>query len=260
MSSVFDYDFDEIMKGLDDESVSGIVGGTVPGMFTGTPYQRNMFIGLIGDTSGSMYGKKLEILNASNTEIVNILKDKEANLETAGLKIAVMEFNSSAHWLNQEAIDIREYFYTSIENASGGTNYGAVYSILEKDLSPDRMLKNAHDYAPVILFVTDGMPNYTYEAQLEKLKKNPWFSHAIRIAIMINDNNCVENPEECKSVLREFTGSDEMVKEVKELSKLKDMIVTATVNSVLLQSRAGSQQEPEDPFDIVYKDDFMSKQ
>ena len=71
---------------------------------------------------------------------------------------------------------------------------------------------------------------------------------------------CVENPEECKSVLREFTGSDEMVKEVKELSELKDMIVTATVNSVLLQSRAGSQQEPEDPFDIVYKDDFMSKQ
>ena len=48
--------------------------------------------------------------------------------------------------------------------------------------------------------------------------------------------------------------------EKKELSELKDMIVTATVNSVLLQSRAGSQQEPEDPFDIVYKDDFMSKQ
>ena len=246
MSSVFEYNFEDFMKGLDDVSVSNIIGGSITGGFTGEPYQRYMFVGLINDTSRSMWGKKLEILNASNTEIVNILKEKEANLETAGLRIAVMEFNSTAHWMHKEAIDIREYDYTPIENATGGTNYGDAYTILSKHLSPDHMLKDAHDYAPVLLFVTDGMPSYPYETQLEKLKKNPWFSHAIRVAVMINDDHCVRNPKECREALKAFTGSDEMVKEVRDLSELKDMIVTMTVNSVLLQSRAGSQQESED--------------
>ena len=76
MSSVFEYNFEDFMKGLDDVSVSNIIGGSITGGFTGEPYQRYMFVGLINDNSFSMYGKKLEILNASNMEIVNILKDK----------------------------------------------------------------------------------------------------------------------------------------------------------------------------------------
>lgn len=248
MASVFDYNFEEIFKGLEDESVRERAGGTVTDMskFTGSPSRRNAFVCLINDNSYSMLGEKLEILNASNEEIVNILKDKEAKLQTAGIKIAVMEFNSTAQWMNAEPIDIADYYYTPIEEVKGATNYGAVYSLLEKNLSREKMLKNACDYAPVIIFVTDGMSNYPHEAQLEKLKKNEWFNHAARVAILINDNNCVEQPEACKKVLQDFTGSDELVKEVKDLSELKDMIVLMTINSVIKQTRSGSQQNAED--------------
>ena len=248
MSSVFDYNFDEIFKGLDDEAEHESVGGKLEDIekFSGSPNRRYVFVGLINDNSFSMFGKKLEILNASNEEIVNILKDKEAKLQTAGIKIAVMEFNSDARWLNTEPIDIADYYYTPIKEAKGATNYGAVCTLLEKYLSREKMLKTACDYAPVIIFVTDGMSTHTYEAQLEKLKKNEWFSHATRVAILINDNNGVENPEECRKALREFAGNDELVKEVKDLSELKDMIVLMTINSVIKQTRSGSQQKAEE--------------
>ena len=64
MSSVFDYNFDEIFKGLDDEAEHESVGGKLEDIekFSGSPNRRYVFVGLINDNSFSMFGKKLEIL------------------------------------------------------------------------------------------------------------------------------------------------------------------------------------------------------
>lgn len=207
------------------------------------PSVRKMVLFFIIDTSYSMYGCKISTVNAALDEVVMQLKEKEGKFQTAHVEVMVMEFNSEANWLTKDPIYIQDYQYEPIQEVKGATNYGAVYAKMEKALSRSTVLKDRSDYAPCIVFISDGEPNYPFAAQLDYLKENEWFKHAIRVAVLINNDGCVSHPEECKRVLKDFTGNDEMVKEVKDISELKDMIVLMTMNSVIKQTRSGTQQK-----------------
>ena len=243
MANTSDFNFKNpfVFPGLDDEVVSdNIIDIT---KMEASPSVRKMVLFTVFDTSYSMYGSKISTVNAAMEEVVQQLKEKEGKFQTAHVEMMVMEFNSEANWLTKEPVYIGDYQFEPIKEVKGATNYGAVYSLLDNGLSRSTLLKDRCDYAPCIVFISDGEPNYPYEAQLEQLKKNEWFKHAIRVSILINENGCVNNAEECKRVLKEFTGDNEMVKEVKDISELKDMIVVMTMNSVIQQTRSGTQQK-----------------
>ena len=79
-------------------------------------------------------------------------------------------------------------------------------------------------YAPVLFLMSDGEPTDDYRSGIEVLKRNNWFKAAIKVAIGIgNDAN--------KSMLAEFTGSDESVIEVHTPEELKKWIQFVTVTS-----------------------------
>ncbi len=79
-------------------------------------------------------------------------------------------------------------------------------------------------YAPVLFLMSDGEPTDDYRSGIEVLKHNNWFKAAIKVAIGIgNDAN--------RSMLAEFTGSDESVIEVHTPEELKKWIQFVTVTS-----------------------------
>ena len=84
------------------------------------------------------------------------------------------------------------------------TSLGAAFKELEKKLCRAGLLKfekDQHILRPIIILFTDGQPTDSYKYELIILKKNAWFSHALKFAIGIDseiDRNVliefVENP------------------------------------------------------------------
>ena len=155
--------------------------------------RRTMVLFFIIDTSGSMRGAKIGQVNAAIEGILP--KIKEISKENADAE------------------------------AGGTTALGDACRELNEALSTKTFMKEVSgSYAPVLFLMSDGEPTDDYRSGIEVLKHNNWFKAAIKVAIGIgNDAN--------KSMLAEFTGSDESVIEVHTPEELKKWIQFVTVTS-----------------------------
>ena len=154
------------------------------------------------DASGSMRGARADAVNvAMHDVVVDVLesarKNKSADLEVS-VAILIFKGDNTEEWIvpKSKIEDIeqnwtpiaQEYFY-------GGTPTGSAIEAIIDDMEKGNYGETDKDaIPPVILLVSDGMPNGdnpTYEEVLERTDRNhPKFSanfrYSTRIAIGIN--------------------------------------------------------------------------
>ena len=164
-----------------------------------------------------------------NTEASkNIAKLKVISKENADaeIKVCVLNFATKAKWVTAAPVSVEDEAYRwEYVEAGGTTALGDACRELNEALSTKTFMKEVSgSYAPVLFLMSDGEPTDDYRSGIEVLKRNNWFKAAIKVAIGIgNDAN--------KSMLAEFTGSDESVIEVHTPEELKKWIQFVTVTS-----------------------------
>lgn len=185
------------------------------------------------DTSGSMDGQNIQAVNQAMHSAGQLLSEISKKNNDAEIKVAVLEFNNGASW-GQYAngpISAEKFTFNDL-TASGGTDLEAALYELDDKLSKNKFLKSqTGSYKPVIIFMSDGMPNSGYEKALEKINKNDWFKHGIKLAININGDSDV-------NVLAELAGSSECIIDSSNPEALLSTIKFASVRASEFQSHS----------------------
>lgn len=204
--------------------------------------KRAMVVFLIIDISGSMKGARIGAVNDAIRNLLPELKKREASNTNAEIRIAIMEFSSTANWRTLSPQPISNFVYDDITYVSGGTNFGAAFCALNDKLSRKAFLNaTAGAYTPLIILLTDGKPSdiALYPEQLDKLRHNSWFQYATKAGIAIEEGAL--SPE-CKKVLLEFTGNEKMVLEAQNTNVLSKQIELVTLTGVDFVTQQGSLQ------------------
>ena len=203
------------------------------------------------DASGSMNGSKIGTVNVAMEECIPLLREVEQLNDDAEIKVAILQFSSGYSWITPLSgpVGLDDIIWNDLQ-AGGVTDFGAALIELDKRLSRNEYLQSQTGaYAPVILLLSDGGPTDNWELGLNKIKKNKWFQHAIKIAI---DIECGSD----RSVLAAFTGNAEAVLDAKDTSTLKKMIHKVSVRASEFQSHSKPSTDTitspeEDSADIV---------
>ena len=113
-------------------------------------YNKNKDVILMLDTSGSMFGDKLQTLKDNSIELLDTLLQIDTN------KIALIEFNSESTII-QEFTSDKEILIEKINSldANGGTNYNQALQNLDVMLDTYKKELNRD---LVVMFLTDGYP------------------------------------------------------------------------------------------------------
>lgn len=198
--------------------------------------RKTMTLFFLVDTSGSMYGEKIGSLNEAVRETIPDLNDLSVSNPDAAIKIAALQFDSEVKWLYPQPIEAEKFQWNNLQ-ADGLTSLGAALDELNGKLSKSQFMKEAAgSYAPVIILLSDGGPTDDFNAALERIKKNNWFKHAIKVAIAIgNDAD--------KNVLAQFTGTSEAVFEVHNKAALRAIIKFVSVTSSQVNSKSSGVED-----------------
>jgi uncharacterized protein YegL len=131
---------------------------------------------LVIDVSYSMSGKKLAAASAMLPEIADalarnpILSDKT--------RFSLIDFSDDAHMV-LELCDIAEQSTLPGLKVRGGTNYGAAFHLLRKQLQTDVEQLKADGYRvfrPAVFFLSDGEPtDDDWEKAFEELKNFKYY-------------------------------------------------------------------------------------
>lgn len=71
------------------------------------------------DTSGSMSGERIGIVNEAMKETMDVLKDVSAHNPDAEIKVGVLKFSTSANWVTKGLVFMDDFFWNDLE--AGGT-------------------------------------------------------------------------------------------------------------------------------------------
>ncbi len=198
--------------------------------------RKTMTLFFLVDTSGSMYGEKIGSLNEAVRETIPDLNDLSVSNPDAAIKIAALQFDSDVKWLYPQPIEAEKFQWNDLQ-ADGLTALGGALDELNSKLSKSQFMQEAAgSYAPVIILLSDGGPTDDFDAALERIKKNNWFKHAIKVAIAIgNDAD--------KNVLAQFAGTSEAVFEVHNKAALRAIIKFVSVTSSQVNSKSSGVED-----------------
>lgn len=182
-----------------------------------TPISRRiMTLFFVIDVSASMAGSKIGAVNHAMEEVIPEIKQISMSNADAEIKIATLLFSTGTEWLTPAPVSAESYYWTYLD-ADGNTDLHLACNELDKKLAKGWFMSSSSgSYAPVIFLLSDGDPTEPdlYEDSLNKLKQNPYFKRAIKVAVAIGDDAKYD-------VLTEFTGTPESVIEVHNPSDLK---------------------------------------
>ncbi len=180
--------------------------------------KRNLeFIWLL-DCSSSMTGEKIKSLNYAIKETLPEMRRVADENPEAEVYMRVITFDSSAR-IHIDRTKLDDFVWDDII-ADGMTAMGAAFGLLETALDVSNMSERG--LRPVVVLVSDGGPNDSWESKLTKLHTMPWMIKAIRIAIAIGDD-CDEQ------MLAKFVNNNEMgVLKAKTASDLVNYIKWAS--------------------------------
>lgn len=217
-----------------------------------TPSPRKvMTLFYLVDTSGSMNGSRIGTVNAAMEECIPLLKEVAQANDDAEIRVAILQFSSGCSWVTPASgpVGLEDIIWNDLQ-AGGMTEFGGALRELDKKLSRNEYLKSQTGaYAPVILLLSDGGPTDNWEPELDKIKQNNWFKHAIKIAIDIESGSD-------RAVLAQFTGNPEAILDAKDTATLKKMIHKVSVRASEFQSHSKQSTDvitspEEDSADIV---------
>lgn len=182
------------------------------------------------DTSGSMAGERIQILNTAMDNTIDALKKSRS--ADSHLKIAVLQYDTTARWVNEVTAEyIEDFIWTNIERPSGLTNVPAALKELDQKMSKNGFLGLSRgDFMPIVIFMTDGMINSQFLSDfalaLDRLNNNLWFQGAMKIGFAIG-NDADED------MVRKIVGDEGLCK-TDDLQSFADMLVKVSVKSALL--------------------------
>ncbi|MBQ2681293.1 MAG: VWA domain-containing protein [Eggerthellaceae bacterium] len=200
-----------------------------PANFTSAP-RRSLPVFYVLDTSGSMTGAPIEQLNRAMEETIDAVKQVAANNGDAQVKIAVLEFNTLARWMQPAGPeDVEDFIWTDLK-AGGLTYMGEALRELNNKLSKDEFLASATGgLYPIIIFMTDGYANDEWEKQLDIIKQNRYFRRGIRIGFAMGEKADAE-------MIARVVGDSEAVLKTLELGLFAKLMRFVSVSSVSRQS------------------------
>ena len=197
--------------------------------------RRQMVLFLLIDTSGSMEGEKIGIVNNTIREVLPELRGIGG--ADVDLKIAALAFSSGCKWLHPEPISVDTFQWNNME-AEGVTDLGAALRELNTKMAKDMFLKApSASVAPAIFLLSDGQPTDDYDGGLKVLRKNNWYRYAIRVAVAIGGDDAD------KEALSKFTGNKEAVITVHTPEALRKWIRFITVTSTQIGTKSQPLQD-----------------
>jgi uncharacterized protein YegL len=206
-----------------------------------------MVLFLLIDTSGSMEGEKIGIVNNTIREVLPELRDIGGS--DVDLKVAALSFSSGCKWLNAEPVSVDAFQWNNL-SADGVTDLGAALRELNLKMSKNTYLKApSASVAPAIFLLSDGQPTDDYEDALKTLQNNNWYKYAIRVALAIGGDDTD------KAVLAKFTGNSEAVISVHTPEALRKWIRFITVTS----TQIGTKSQPLQDGKIETKQKLMTE-
>lgn len=198
------------------------------------------------DSSGSMQGQKISMLNHTMEECMEILKRFAASNPDALMKIGVLELHSGADWMQPSGLeDLEDFVFKRLE-AGGLTDMGAVLNELDDKLSRQKFLVSTTGRCkPIIIFMTDGYPTDSWEEPLRELKNNnKWYKNAIRIGFAVGDDADVK-------IITEIVGSSEAVIQTSDLQTFSKLLLKVAINSAMIGSKSHIAGDVPDGASIV---------
>lgn len=145
--------------------------------------KRPLPVFLLLDTSGSMSGEKIEVLNMAVDQMINDFRN--ANLTNVDLKICVVTFGGSANVaLDLTSVGDAEFRHLS---ANGMTPLGGALH-LASEIINDKERVSSKGYRPTILLVSDGMPNDNWESEFDSFVNGKRTGKCERWAIAIGSD------------------------------------------------------------------------
>lgn len=189
------------------------------------------------DTSGSMRGNAIGVLNRAMQSTVDALKQVSAHNSDALVKIAVLEFNTTVRWLQPAGPEDLEHFRWDDLAAGGMTYVGAALDELDSKLSRESFLASASgSFLPIIIFMTDGFANDDYNAALQRIRQNGWFSKATRIGFAIGKDADTQ-------MISRLTGDSEAVIRTDDLGLFATMLRQVSVTSSMIVSKPSTDSD-----------------
>lgn len=192
------------------------------------------------DRSGSMSGARDAILDVAMENTISALKQVRST--DSHLRIAVLEYDSSARWLTPYPEYIEDFVWRGIASSatskkpgelsasSGLTNIPAALRELNSKMSKNGFLDlSMGSYMPIVIFMTDGLINDCFEPQLQpaldELAKNRWFKRAAKIGFAIGEGD--------KDVVIRIVGKEGFT-ETADLQAFADKLVKVSVTASLI--------------------------
>lgn len=192
--------------------------------------RRDLHVFYVLDTSGSMVGTPIQILNQAMQETIRALEKVAKKNGDAQLKLSVLEFNTTVKWMHQAGPQRVEDFAWFDLTAGGLTQIGAALDELNSKLSRREFMKSeGGTLLPIIIFMTDGHPTDDYHKSLDVIKQNKLFRRASKIGFAVGEHADAE-------MIAHLTGDSEAVIRTNNLALFAKLLQFVSVTSSVIAS------------------------
>lgn len=204
---------------------------------------RRLPVILMLDTSGSMSGSKIDVLNTAVREMLNDF----ASVDSSEVEIytAIYTFGPDA----QEIIPFMAAYEAERQyrelTAGGGTPLGAALNLVKNGILENKETITSRDFRPIILLVSDGEPNDDWESRFVDFCETGRSSKCSRMALSIG----VGPETEAYSMLEQFVSADQKVfmasdaREIKDFFNMFSQTTVAKLNTFTAQQKAAVAEE-----------------
>lgn len=210
--------------------------------------RKEMHVFYVLDTSGSMSGTKISMLNRCMEESIDALTELAKSNADAKLKIAVLEFNTGCKWVTSNGPEsLEEDFVWDSLSAGGLTDIGAALTELNSKLSRHAFLNSMTGaLMPVIIFMTDGQATDNYQKALDEIRNNRWFRRATKIGFAVGEDHEVD-----LTMLASVVGNSEAVIKTSDLELFRRLMKFVSVTASMLVSQSSTTKTETTGADIV---------
>lgn len=192
---------------------------------------------LLLDVSGSMCGEKISALNQSVKKMIDECVSF-ANKGEASVEIGIITFGSNVNYFQPVATasDAQKNWHDM--TAGGMTPMGTALR-MAKDLIEDKSIIKSRSYRPLVVLVSDGEPNDNWQDPLRNFIEDGRTQKCTRMALAIGNNANT-------SVLRQFSGSDELLYQTDNIGDISSFFNTVTMTVTKTVQTANIKSQPID--------------
>jgi uncharacterized protein YegL len=178
----------------------------IPGVERGA---RPLALVILADTSSSMSGQPITILNNS---LASLIQDLQSDLQTKdSVHITLISFDSMA----RVVLSLQPVTAVTVPSlsANGSTAMGAAFRLALQELSDTQRIDRRW-VQPVVALLSDGQPNDEWQTPLKDLVSHPRVRQAGRVALAVG-------PQADRAVLAQFASPEYPVLEADQPDKIK---------------------------------------